>query len=206
MAESAGWQPVPFAVTRLVESQAAPPMALGEADALIVLSPSGAKAAGPQLPAGMAVLAQGLGTADALGRRDLELSLASAAKAEALWDLLRQRFPEGGSFVLVRGERSREYLEMAARESAWALHPWITHSEAPRLPLPDLPDVDAVLAMSPLQAQVLAGMAKDRLRFAWGEGAAQAFARAGQPATAWCEPKATALHAMLTNSLKEVVK
>lgn len=206
MAESAGWQPVPFAVTRLVESQAAPPMALGQADALIVLSPSGAKAAGPRLPAGMTVLAQGLGTADALGRRDLDLSLSSAAKAEALWDLLRQRFPEGGSFVLVRGERSREYLEMAARESAWALHPWITHSEAPRLPLPDLPDVEAVLAMSPLQAQVLAGMAKDRLRFAWGEGAAQAYAHAGQPAAAWCEPKASALHSMLNHALKEVVK
>lgn len=206
MAQAAGWTPVPFAVTRLVESQAEPPVDLRHADALIVLSPSGAKASSPQLPVGMTVLAQGLGTADALGRRDLDVQLASTAKAEALWELLQQRFPEGGRFVLVRGERSREYLELAARESAWALHPWITHREAPRLPLPDLPPVDAVLAMSPLQAQVLAGMAKECMRFAWGEICAQAFERAGQPATAWCEPKPSAFHAMLSSPFKEVIR
>jgi uroporphyrinogen-III synthase len=206
MAQSAGWTPVPFPVTRLVEAQAEPPLDLGKTDAIIVLSPSGARVAAPQLPMGMTVLAQGLGTADALGRRDLDLQLASTAKAEALWELLRQRFPGGGSFVLVRGERSREYLEMAARESMWSIHPWITHREAPLLPLPDLPPVDAVLAMSPLQAQILAGMAKDCMRFAWGEVTAQAFERAGRPATAWCDPKPLAFHTMLAKPFQEVVR
>jgi uroporphyrinogen-III synthase len=206
MAQAAGWTPVPFAVTRLVESQSEPPIDLQKADALLVLSPSGARAAAPQLPAGMTVLAQGLGTADALGRKDLDLHLAASPKAEAMWELLRQRFPGGGTFILVRGERSREYLEIVARESVWFLNPWITHREAPILPLPDLPAVEGVLAMSPLQAQILAGMAKRCLRFAWGKSCANAFERAGQPATAWCEPKPSAFHAMLATPSKEVAR
>lgn len=203
-AQAAGWTPVPFAVTRLVPSQAPPPFDLAAGtDALIVLSPSGAKAASPLLPTGMKVLAQGLGTADALGRKDLDLVLASVPRAEALWEILQQRFPSGGRFVLVRGERSREFLERVARDTAWEIEPWITHREAPLLPLPDLPPVDAVLAMSPLQAQVLAGMAQDCLRFAWGEATAQAFDRAGQPATGWCEPKVSAYHTMLSAPFQE---
>ena len=204
-AQAAGWMPVPFAVTRLVASEAPPPFDLAaEADALIVLSPSGAKAAAPMLPKGLKVLAQGLGTADALGRKDLELILASAPRAEALWEILQQRFPLGGRFVLVRGERSREYLEQVARGTTWLIEPWITHREAPLLPLPELPPVDAVLAMSPLQAQVLGGMAKDCLRFAWGEATVAGFERAGVGASDWCEPKASAFHSMLTRFLEEV--
>lgn len=206
MAHNAGWTPVPFGVTRLMEAQAEAPLDFSKADAVIILSPSGAKVASAQLPSGMTVLAQGLGTADALGRKDLNLQLASVAKAEALWELLRQRFPGGGSFVLVRGERSREYLEQAAKDSPWSIHPWITHREAPLLHIPDLPAVDAVLAMSPLQAQILAGMAKDCLRFAWGEATAQAFERVGQPATAWCEPKPLAFHTMLAKPFQEVAR
>ncbi len=206
MAQAAGWVPVPFSVTRLVESETPPPKDLHQADALVVLSPNGARLVAPHLPSGMAVLAQGPGTAAALGRKDLDLHVAPSAQAEALWDLLRQRFPEGGHFILARGERSREFLETAARESAWSLHLWITHREAPLLPLPELPPVDAVLAMSPLQAQLLSGMAKQCLRFAWGESSAAAFRDAGLPAIAWCEPAASAFQIMLTSSFKEIAR
>lgn len=203
-AAAAGWTPVPFPVTRLVPTGTPPPFDLATGtDALIILSPSGARAAWPLLPAGLKVLAQGLGTADALGRKDLDLMLASVPRAEALWEILQQRFPRGGKFVLVRGERSREYLERVARDTAWQIEPWVTHGEAPILPLPDLPPVDAVLAMSPLQAQVLAGMAQDCMRFAWGEATAQAFERAGQPVTGWCEPKVSAYHTMLAEPFQE---
>ena len=71
--------------------------------------------------------------------------------------------------MLARGERSREYLEVAAKDSAWCIHPWITHREAPRVPFPPLPEVDGVLAMSPLQAELLAPLAKNLKRFAWGD-------------------------------------
>ena len=87
MAQNAGWTPVPFAVTRLVEAQGEPPLDLGQTDAVIVLSPSGAKAASAQLPSGMTMLAQGLGTADALGRKDLPN--AGSAQNQAL-DAMRQ--------------------------------------------------------------------------------------------------------------------
>jgi uroporphyrinogen-III synthase len=197
----AGWRPVPYSFTSLRRTGAAPPMLLSRASALLVLSPSGAQVVASALPAGMTCLVQGAGTADALGRDDLDVQLPSEARAEALWDLLQKRFPGGGEFVLVRGERSREYLEVAARGSAWQLHPWITHCEAAREPFPPLPNVEAVLALSPTQAEILAPLSGQVQRFAWGEATAEAFARAGVPAHAHCEPKPGLLWAMLAQHL-----
>ncbi|MDR3683928.1 MAG: uroporphyrinogen-III synthase [Geothrix sp.] len=197
----AGWLPVPYAFTSLRRTGAAPPMPLDRADALLVLSPSGAQAAAGLLPAGMTCLAQGAGTADALGREDLDVHLPAEARAEALWELLQGRFPRGGEFVLVRGERSREYLEVATKGSVWRLHAWVTHCEAAREPFPPLPEVEAVLALSPTQAEILAPLSGHLQRFAWGEAAAEAFARAGAPAHAHCEPKPSLLWAMLAQHL-----
>ena len=197
----AGWEPVPYSFTSLRGTGAASPMLLNRVQALLVLSPSGAKVAAKALPAGMTCLVQGAGTADALGREDLDVHLPSEARAEALWELLQQRFPGGGEFVLVRGERSREYLEVAARNSAWHIHPWITHCEAVREPFPPLPPVEGVLALSPTQAEILAPLAGALQRFAWGEATAEAFARAGAPAHAHCEPKPSLLWAMLAQNL-----
>jgi uroporphyrinogen-III synthase len=129
--------------------------------------------------------------------------LPSEARAEALWDLLKLQFPSGGEFMLARGERSREYLEVVAKDSPWHIHPWVTHREAPREPFPPLPEVEGVLAMSPLQAEILAPIAAGIQRFAWGEATAEAFARAGAPAHAQCEPKPTQLWAMLAQHLKK---
>jgi uroporphyrinogen-III synthase len=197
----AGWQPVPYSFTSLRVTGAAAPLRLSQVNALLVLSPSGAKVVAAGLPVGMTCLVQGAGTADALGREDLEVQLPSEARAEALWDLLQERFPDGGEFVLVRGERSREYLEVAARGSAWRIHPWVTHREAAREPFPPLPKVEAVLALSPTQAEILAPLTEDVLRFAWGEATAEAFARCGAPAQAHCEPKPSLLWAMLAQHL-----
>jgi hypothetical protein len=61
--------------------------------------------------------------------------------------------------------------------------------------------VDAVLALSPLQAEILAPLTGSRVRFAWGEATAEAFARCGAPAHARCEPKASLLWAMLAQHL-----
>jgi len=176
-------------------------MLLSRIKALLILSPSGARVAAATLPKGMTCLVQGAGTAEALGREDLDVRLPSEARAEALWELLQGRFPEGGEFVLVRGERSREYLEVAARNSAWRIHPWVTHCEAAREPFPLLPEVEGVLALSPTQAEILAPMSKDLQRFAWGEATAEAFARAGAPVHAHCEPKPSLLWAMLAQHL-----
>ena len=197
----AGWLPVPYSFTSLRRTGAAPPMPLERAKALLVLSPSGAQVAAAALPAGMTCLVQGAGTADALGREDLDVHLPAEARAEALWELLQGRFPEGGEFVLVRGERSREYLEVAARGSTWRIHAWVTHCEAAREPFPPLPEVEAVLALSPTQAEILAPLSGPLLRFAWGEAAAAAFAREGAPAHAHCEPKPSLLWAMLARHL-----
>jgi hypothetical protein len=151
----------------------------------------------------MVCLVQGAGTADALGRDDLEIELPSEARAEALWELMQSRFPDGGDFILARGERSREYLEVATRGTTWRIHPWVTHREVAKEPLPALPAVDGVLALSPLQAEILAPIALGVQRFAWGEATAVAFAKAGAPALAHCEPKPGLLWAMLAQHLNK---
>jgi uroporphyrinogen-III synthase len=199
----AGWEPVPYSFTSLKVSSAPPPIPFAEAQALLVLSPSGARVAAPRLPAGMVCLVQGAGTADALGREDLAVHLPDEARAEALWELLQSRFPGGGDFILARGERSREYLEVATRGSEWRIHPWITHREAAKVPFPPLPEVEGVLALSPLQAEILAPLAGGVQRFAWGEATAEAFAKAGAPAHAQCEPKPSLLWAMLSHHLNK---
>ena len=197
----AGWQPVPYAFTRLQASSLPPPRPFSSIAAILILSPSGARVAVSKLPAGTLCLVQGAGTADALGREDLLVQLPSDARAEALWGLLQARFPEGGDFILARGERSREFLEEAAKGTPWRLHPWVTHREAAREPFPPLPDVAGVLALSPLQAELLAPLAQHVQRFAWGEATAEAFARTGAPAHAFCEPKPSLLWAMLAQHL-----
>lgn len=198
-----GWLPVPYACTRLEASDQPPPRPLAGISAVLLLSPSGARLAAAALPAGTVCLVQGAGTADALRREDLEVLLAGEARAEALWSLLQARFPAGGDFILVRGERSREYLEAAASESPWRLHPWVTHREAARKPLPPLPEVEGVLALSPCQAELLASLSTGLQRFAWGQATAEAFARAGAPAHARCEPDPSLLWAMLADHRKK---
>jgi len=199
----AGWEPIPYPFTRLQPSVLPPPIPLASASAVVLLSPSGARVAASRLPAGTLCLVQGAGTAEALGREDLEILLPAEARAEALWDLLQERFPSGGGFVLARGERSREYLEEAARGTSWRIHPWITHREAPRVPFPPMPEVEGVLALSPLQAEILAPLSVNLLRFAWGEGTARAFAKAGTPVHGHCEPKPSLLWAMLAQHLSQ---
>ncbi len=199
----AGWEPVPYSFTRLQPSSLPPPIPFQSAGAVLLLSPSGARVAGPKLPPGTVCLVQGAGTADVLDREDLEILLPTEARAEALWELVREQFPQGGSFVLVRGERSREFLEEAAKGTVWRMHPWITHREAPRDPFPPVPEVEAVLALSPLQAEILAPLTHHLLRFAWGQGTAKAFTGAGAPPHSTCEPKPSLLWAMLAQHLKE---
>ena len=197
----AGWEPVPYSFTRLQPSSLPPPRPFSSIAAILILSPSGARVAVSKLPAGTICLVQGAGTADALGREDLRVQLPTEARAEALWALLQATFPEGGEFILARGERSREFLEEAAKGTQWRLHPWVTHREAAREPFPPLPDVAGVLALSPLQAELLAPLSQHVQRFAWGEATAEAFARAGAPADAFCEPKPSLLWAMLAQHL-----
>ncbi|MDP1832473.1 MAG: hypothetical protein Q8K67_10480 [Geothrix sp.] len=199
----AGWKPVPYAFTRLQASMMPPPRPFSSISAILILSPSGARVAVSKLPAGTICLVQGAGTADALGREDLVVQLPSDARAEALWDLLQTRFPEGGDFILARGERSREYLEEAAKGSLWRIHPWVTHREAARVPFPALPNVAGVLALSPFQAEILAPLSIHVQRFAWGEATAEAFAKAGAPAHSHCEPKPGLLWAMLAQHLQK---
>jgi uroporphyrinogen-III synthase len=201
LVRKAGWEPIPYSFTQLQPTHQPPPRPFEDMAALLLLSPSGARVAAPLLPPGLCCLALGAGTAEALGRQDLEVHLPEEAKAEALWDLLQEQFPEGGDFILVRGERSREYLEVTASGTPWRLHPWVTHREAARDPFPPLPDAKAVLALSPFQAELLAPLAGQLTRFAWGSGATAAFARCGAPATAHCEPKPSLLWAMLAQFL-----
>ena len=199
----AGWGPAYHPCTQFQPTGSPPPRPFSAVEALLALSPAGARAVAAQLPTGLTCLVQGQGTADALGRQDLELLVPDTARAEALWDLLRASFPEGGDFLLVRGERSRGYLEGMAQDTAWSLHPWTTHREAPADPLPPLGDVAAVLALSPLQAEVLAPQAQGLLRFAWGRATAAAFTRVGAPAHSWCEPKVDLLIQMLAHHLNQ---
>ncbi len=191
----AGWEPVFWAVTEL--QPAGTPIPFSPARAAIILSPAGAKAA--KLPPGMLCLVTGEATGRAI--QGHEVIVSSEPRAEGLWSALRNRYPEGGDFLLVRGERSRGYLEEVAEGTAWRLHPWITHHEAPLDPAPKRPEVDAVLALSPLQAEVMAPIAQDVLRFAWGERTGKAFEDAGAPAHAVCEPTTEALGRILASYL-----
>jgi len=197
----AGWEPVPYLLTNAEPTGFPPPRPWSELAAVLVLSPAGARAVASVLPDGARCLVQGAGTAEALGRRDLTVLLPAEARAEALWALLQATFPEGGDFLLVRGERSRGFLESAAQGTAWRLHPWVTHREAAAEPLPPLPLVAAVLALSPLQAELLGPLTLATQRFAWGQGTGEAFARMGAPAHATCPPKPDLLEALLIASL-----
>jgi len=190
-----GWEPVYWAVTELRPMGSPPPFT--HARAALVLSPAGAR--GACLPPGMPCLVTGEATGRALPGH--EVLVSSEPKAEGLWETLRHHFPEGGDFLLVRGERSRGFLEEAAQGTAWRLHPWITHEEAPMNPVPPRPEIDAVLALSPLQAEVLASLTGDILRFAWGARTAAAFESAGFPAHATCEPRVDDLGRILASYL-----
>jgi len=194
---AAGWEPVPLFVTAMAATGAEPPAA---ADAAILLSPAAARLA--RIPAGLPCLAQGEATARALADRALTgpggLLVSATPRAEGLFDLLRERFPAGGTFLLARGERSREYLEQAAAGTPWRLLPWITHREAPVLPEPPLPALDAVLALSPLQAELLGPRCGHLLRFAWGQRSHRAFLQSGYPGHGCCEPEAGALQQLLS--------
>jgi uroporphyrinogen-III synthase len=199
----AGWEPVPLFVTAMEATLAAPPEA--HPDAVILLSPAAARMA--LLPPRVPCLAQGEATARAVASaRALRAQVAGRTvlvsdqpQAEGLFELLRERFPQGGTFLLARGERSRRHLEQAAAGTPWRLLPWITHRERPVDPPPALPPLDAVLALSPLQAELLAPRSGQLLRFAWGQRTARAFEKAGYPGDGWCEPEASALRLLLSS-------
>jgi uroporphyrinogen-III synthase len=192
---AAGWEPVPFHVTAMEGTQAVPP--LPRPDAVIVLSPTAARLA--LLPEGVLCLAQGAATAQALEAREGNRPVITSAvpRAEGLFQLLKDRFPSGGAFLLARAERSREHLEEATLGTPWNLTPWVTHRERPLDPLPEMPDVEALLALSPLQAEVLGPLAGDRLRLAWGERTDHAYAQVGYSSHGWCEPTLPALQRLL---------
>jgi uroporphyrinogen-III synthase len=190
--EQAGWTPVPLFLTEMAATQA--PQPLERADGVLLLSPAGAKLVA--LPAGVPVLVTGEGTARELGGR--EVLVSAEPRAEGLWALLQSRFPAGGQFLLVRGERSRGFLEEVAQGTPWRLVPWVTHAEKAKEPLPGLPPLEGVLALSPLQAELLGPRARGILRFAWGERAAQAFLLGGNPAHDSCLARPEALGRMLS--------
>jgi uroporphyrinogen-III synthase len=187
----AGWEPVPVFVTVMEPTLAPPPLA--DPDAVLVLSPAAARHG--LFPQGVPCLAQGEATARALGERPVQVS--ASPRAEGLFQLLQERFPAGGDFLLARAERSREPLERAAAGTPWRLRPWVTHRERPLDPLPALPPLAAVLALSPLQAEVLGPLAPC-LRLAWGQRTHQAFAQVGYPSHGWCEPRPSALEELLS--------
>lgn len=191
---AAGWEPVPLFLTRLEATLAPPPAP--HADAVILLSPAAARLA--SLPDGVPCLAQGAATARALGA-GRTVWVSAAPRAEGLFDLLRERFPQGGTFLLARGERSREYLETAAQDTPWRVLPWITHREAAARPAPPWPDLDAFLALSPLQAELTGGAAPGTLRLAWGERTRNAYLQAGYPVDACCEPQVSSLQLLLAS-------
>ncbi|MBK8791814.1 MAG: uroporphyrinogen-III synthase [Holophaga sp.] len=191
----AGWEPVFWGVTELRPAHSKVPFS--PARAAIVLSPAGAKAA--RLPVGIPCLVTGDATGKAI--QGHEVTVSPEPRAEGLWAMLRSRYPEGGDFLLVRGERTRGFLEEVAEGSPWRLHPWITHQEAALDPVPARPELDAVLALSPLQAEVMAALTQDVLRFAWGERTGMAFEAAGTPAHAVCEPTTEALGRILASYL-----
>lgn len=192
----AGWEPVPYFITSQEFTHATPPMPLDTISALLVLSPAAARAVKVWVTKSMDVVVQGEGTEQNLGIEFADsphLRRPQHPTAESLWDMLIRAYPEGGDFVLARGERSRQFIETTAKNSAWRIHPWITHREVPTKPEPTLPHADALLALSPLQAEYMAGIPGDLLRFAWGERAAKAFKAAGVEVHGLCEPKKDSL-------------
>ena len=188
---AAGCSPVPLFLTAMTATLAPPPEPAP--DAVIVLSPAAARLA--LLPQGVPCLAQGEATGRALAGR--EVLVSATPKAEGLFDLLRETFPQGGTFLLARAERSREHLEQAAAGTPWRLLPWITHREGPVEPAPEMPELNAVLALSPLQAELLGPRSRHLLRFAWGERTQRAFLQAGYPVDGWCEPDISSLQSLL---------
>lgn len=200
VARQAGWTPIPFFPTRQETLEGPPPMALEAAAAVVILSPAGALAVRDRLPEGIPVLVTGAGTAAPLLDRGLDLHQAASPHGEALWELLQVRCPAGGPVVGVRAERGRDFLAKACAGTRWELHPWITHREVPVEPLADLPDARALLALGPLQAEVLGPRAEYRLRLAWGERTAAAFAACGYPAHDLCEPTPAALAELLART------
>jgi uroporphyrinogen-III synthase len=189
----AGWEPVPLFLTVMEATLAEPPVA--DPDAVIVLSPAAARLA--LLPPVVPCLAQGEATARALTGRQVLVS--ATPRAEGLFDLLRESFPQGGTFLLARAERSRQHLEQAAAGTPWRLLPWITHREGPIEPPPAMPALDAVLALSPLQAELLGPRSGHLLRFAWGQRTQRAFLQAGYPVDGCCEPESSALQRLLSS-------
>lgn len=187
-----GWEPVPFYVTTVEATGDAPP--IDRPDAVILLSPSAARLA--RIPPGIPRLAQGPATAAALAGVSGVIT-SSIPRAEGLVQLLKERYPSGGRFLLARAERSREHLEDALQGTAWEIHPWITHAERPRIPPPALSALDAVLALSPLQAEVLGPLSGDVVRLAWGERTHRAYLESGYPSHGWCEPRLPDLQRLL---------
>lgn len=188
---SVGWEPVPFFVTSIEPTLSVRP--IEKPDAAIILSPTAARLA--DLPPYLLCLAQGYATARFLKNHPVLIS--KTPTAEGLLDLLKQYFPDGGNFILVRAERSRQYLENITKNTPWRLHVWVTHYEVPIKSLPVVPNLIAVLGLSPLQAEVLGAISKGLLRFAWGSRTKLAFYKAGYPATAWCEPEINSLRRLL---------
>ncbi len=201
--QEAGWEPVHYPLTRIVPAGTPPPQDLAAYTAIILPSPSAAWALHPWLGPrdAPAVLVQGQGTLDALGGGVADVRCAPVPTAEGIWDLLQQDFPSGGNFLLARAERSRGFLEDTAQGTPWRIWPWITHREEPSEDLPPLPRVDAVLALSPLQAELLGPLSGGVLRFGWGERTVFGFEKGGTEATATCEPRIEALKAMLRDHL-----
>lgn len=196
----AGWEPVPYYITSQEFTHATPPMGLDAVAALLVLSPAAAKAVKVWVTKSLDLVVQGEGTEQTLGLESSEvprIRRPRQATAESLWDMLTQAYPGGGDFVLARGERSRQYIEAVAKDTAWRIHPWITHREVPTRPEPTMPNVDAVLSLSPLQSEYLAGIPGELLRFAWGERAAKAYEASGVEVHGVCEPEKDSLIHML---------
>ena len=200
-ARKAGWEPVDFPLTRIVSNGAPPPQPLSTYQGVVLPSPGAAWAVRPWLEPGAMLLVQGQGTLDALGEAASAIKMAPTPTAEGIWELLQREFPAGGNFLLARAERSRGYLEDVSTGSPWKLWPWVTHHEEAVDPLPTLPAVDAVLALSPMQAELLGRLSANLLRFGWGERTTFGYRKAGLEPTAICEPKLEALTSLLRQHL-----
>lgn len=188
-----------FPLTRISATGAPPPDRLGTYQGIILLSPGAAWALRPWLEPGLAtpIILQGQGTFDALGGAGVDARLAGAPTAEGVWARLREDFPEGGCFLLARAERSRGFLEEVSAGTPWKIRPWVVHREEPIDPLPPLPAVDAVLALSPMQAELFAPLSRDLFRFGWGGRTVFGFRKFGLEPTATCEPRLEDLGRML---------